>query len=1112
MGQCIGNFYHNTAYNASALDLTIGWSTGQDNVWKTEYRPNGDNFSALTVRYPNLLRINSVTMLANGLKGNMTNEHALTATEYSVSHLNGETYVTISGVTKDYMSSFSATGFGYRISFDMINPTAASNGYMPNFLSTLSYDNYPTSAAPVRFNRNSVSSNIAANGGMFNYPYQYAITPIPVNAVPVSTLAEWTVRITNQSAFAATDPNLPNSWLAVECPVGVVPQELRVASTNTPVPASFVQYASGAVNKYWIKTGTVTANPVADYILSCTYTVCTGTPELTLKYGMSKVAYPANPDDGYSNYGSQGKLAGVVSTKISYTPPVIKFAGRLSHRTNAANSTNMFCDSVRFEGEYSNGLATSVGHLQLRVPLPAGTSYYSGYTPQVKFGNGAWVNAASVNESPGELLITLDDSKELLAFGSPDNGDKAWVRYALHISCGIENKTQFPVEFIGHSGCGNRTSEHTVDVAPIEIYGLSPPPDYWSVNLSLTPNASAPYIYTSGSTPTNGEISLSGEYILTGTPATNVIAIIDLPPNLRMISHSGDLSFIQDGTSLIADLPSSGGTGTTSSFQNIRLVPENPAEWTEDSVTIYIRTGKKFNMTCNSQTCVMMDRITIDSIKFALQKLDIQFSSSIKAVSNYADPGVEHVVIDGWLVNKGVSSNFDANILNLDLWYRNGASWQPVAGAVGLQASNIIYGDSAAFRITADVPPDMNICDMAVILRKNNTAGNSKNPWLADSISIAVPTPEYQILSQPAPICQMAVNTSIGEKFITGYTYQWSPATYLSGGGNGSPLNFTYDYRTNPLPDGGVLQYLVAVSRPNGCTSVDTVFVTLKGIPAVQPVDDTVICHGSGLTVAFEDNTGDGSLPTYFSWVVEAVEGDFSVTGLPSAGTGNISVSSLVNATGASIVAKCIVTPRKDGCNGVADTFNIKILPSSILDYPDIRLNVCPGTTVNLSKYIDTVEYPSIVWNSVSGMPISSTGEVVINNSHTPGVATFTYAATNYCVTTALSRKVYLRILSGNMRLQRSTVTVCYRNAEALQINQIFGIEAGGTFSYAADDGSNLTSYIRKSSSYGGAETMNGRAIYENTSARQVTVTYTPAAGSCLDGRIFTVTIILTDV
>jgi hypothetical protein len=405
----------------------------------------------------------------------------------------------------------------------------------------------------------------------------------------------------------------------------------------------------------------------------------------------------------------------------------------------------------------------------------------------------------------------------------------------------------------------------------------------------------------------------------------------------------------------------------------------------------------------------------------------------------------------------------------------------------------------------------MNVCDMAVVLRKNNTAGNSKNPWLADSVSIVVPTPAYEITSQPVPICQMAVNTPIGENAITGYSYQWNPSTYLSAA-NTTPTNFTYDYLSSPLPDGGVLQYLVIITRPNGCTSVDTVFVPLKGIPDVQAVDDTIICHGGGLSVCFEDNTGSGVPVTEFNWIVEDVTtGAIAETGLPVSGTGDINVSSLVNSTGASIVARCIVTPRKDGCDGVADTFNITVLPSSILNYPDIRLSACRGTTVNLSKYIDTVEFPTIVWHSTSVISVSPSGEVVINGSLHPGVATFTYEVTNRCISTALVRKTYLQILSNNIHWRRDTIiTVCYEKAAALQINQIFGIESGGTFSYVADDGSDITPYIKESSTYGGAITMNGKAIYENTSARKVTITYEP--GNCLAGRKFTITIILSDV
>jgi hypothetical protein len=1122
---CIDNFYHYSTYNTSALNFTISWSTGQADVWGSEYRPNGDNFSDLIVRYPNLIRINSVTaMVSATIKGNMTNRILTPSRDYSVLHSGGATYLTIKkDVIKNWMSSTSMMGFGYSINFDMINPTAAylrsdlSNIYAYSY--SLSFDNYPTSAAPRRDSFTDAFGSFQANGGMFDYPYKYELTPIPANATPTGARAEWTVRITNQSAFIASNHELPHSWLAVECPPGVVPVELRDA-TNTPVAASFEQYASGAVDKYWIKTGTIAANPTADYILSCTYSICTGTPQLTLKYGMSKVDYPTNPDDGYSNYGSQGKLAGVVSTSISYTPPEIKFAGHLSHYSNAANNTNKFCDSVRFEGEYSNGLATNVRNLQLRVTMPPGTSYYPAYTPEVKFGNGSWANVESVDESiSGELLITLDDSKELLAFGSPNNGDRAYVRYALKISCGVENGMQFPAEFIGHSGCGTAVSEHRVDVAPLKIFGLSPPPEYWSQNLSLTPaDASAPYIYTGNTTPVNGGMKLSGRYLLTGSAENNVIAIIDLPPNLKMTGqdNNSDLSFTQDGSSLIADLPGDGNSGTPYDFWNIRLVPENPEQWTEDSVTIYIRTGKKFNMTCDSETCVMTDKETIDSVKFAFKKLDIRFSDSIAARSRLSSSNTEeHVEIKGWLVNDELTATFNslfnAGELAMELWYSDGTSYTPTgATATGLTVNSINHRDSTQFTVEADIPYTENVCSLLLVLR--SVGAGASNPYISDSVAIVVPSPRYEITSQPSPVCQMALNTSIGESAITGYSYQWTPATYLSAGGVGTPLNFNYDYRTSPLPDGGVLQYLVSVDRPQGCNSVDTVFVRLKGIPAVEPVADIVVCPGNGLAVNFEDNTGSGVPVTEFHWTVEAVTGDISGTGLPNAGTGNINVPSLVNATGASIVAKSIVKPEKDGCYGLADTFDIKILPASILNYPDIRLNVCPGTTVNLSKYIDTVEYPNIVWKNVSGLPVSAAGEVVIAESSQAGTATFTYEATNRCVVTPLVRKVYLRILSDDVRWQRNTVTICHEKAEALQINQIFGIEAGGTFDYVADDGSDISTYIKTSSTYGGAITMDGKAIYKETSVRQVTITYTPDNNSCLAGTIFTIKIILTDV
>jgi hypothetical protein len=100
---------------------------------------------------------------------------------------------------------------------------------------------------------------------------------------------------------------------------------------------------------------------------------------------------------------------------------------------------------------------------------------------------------------------------------------------------------------------------------------------------------------------------------------------------------------------------------------------------------------------------------------------------------------------------------------------------------------------------------------------------------------------------------------------------------------------------------------------------------------------------------------------------------------------------------------------------------------------------------------------------------------------------------------------------------------MCYERAEAIHVNQIFGIEAGGSFTYSGDGG-DITPYITESKSplspYYGAVVIDGKALYKDSSipyydnakkTKRITITYTPAAGSCLAGRTFTTTIILTE-
>jgi hypothetical protein len=181
--------------------------------------------------------------------------------------------------------------------------------------------------------------------------------------------------------------------------------------------------------------------------------------------------------------------------------------------------------------------------------------------------------------------------------------------------------------------------------------------------------------------------------------------------------------------------------------------------------------------------------------------------------------------------------------------------------------------------------------------------------------------------------------------------------------------------------------------------------------------------------------------------------------------------------------------------------------------------------SINLSKYVDTLDlasgYPQ--WTSLSGIPIgASDGVISANRLGSRGTYTFTYTVSNPCTTNDITRKVYVEVLQpGRMRPLRDTIVICSDNAEAVNINQIFGIDAGGSWEYHSWTVKDVDAYvtISHSSKYDGAVVMNGKAIYQSSITsynyhglvtKKVAFTYTPGANSCLKGKSYTVVIILT--
>jgi hypothetical protein len=302
----------------------------------------------------------------------------------------------------------------------------------------------------------------------------------------------------------------------------------------------------------------------------------------------------------------------------------------------------------------------------------------------------------------------------------------------------------------------------------------------------------------------------------------------------------------------------------------------------------------------------------------------------------------------------------------------------------------------------------------------------------------------------------------------------------------------------------------------------------------------TVYAALNGGTVAANQTICNGITPTALSSSAAASGGNGTITYQWQSSTNNgLTWNDIIGETSetyTSTNALTTTTQYKRNATNTCGTESSNVITVTVNDppqynYPDLRIRVCPdaGTSINLSKYVDTLDlttgYPQ--WKSLSGIPIgASDGVISANSLGSRGTYTFTYTVSNPCRTSDITRKVYLDVLNaGKMRYLRDTTVIeilCSDNAEAVNINQIFGIDAGfddNVWSYYSKDPNDVNDYvtISKSSMYYGAVVMNGKAIYydssigniSGTNNKKVVFTYTTKSDSCFGGKSYTVVIIL---
>ena len=224
------------------------------------------------------------------------------------------------------------------------------------------------------------------------------------------------------------------------------------------------------------------------------------------------------------------------------------------------------------------------------------------------------------------------------------------------------------------------------------------------------------------------------------------------------------------------------------------------------------------------------------------------------------------------------------------------------------------------------------------------------------------------IYIKPKPLVTLNNDTGFCKGFTYslnatgGGSYQWSPATWLSGNGISNPT---------ATPD-TTTQYYVTVTGANGCATVDSVKLTVYKIPTVSTRPDTSFCKGGGtvLNTLVSNYTG-------ISW--------FPGNGLSSPNAVNPLASP--NDT-----TRYIVTATNGGCIA-KDTVNIYIKPK-----PLVTLNNDTGFCKGFTYSLNATGGGSYQWSPATWL----SGNGISNPTATPDTTTqyyVTVTGANGCAT-----------------------------------------------------------------------------------------------------------------
>jgi gliding motility-associated-like protein len=429
---------------------------------------------------------------------------------------------------------------------------------------------------------------------------------------------------------------------------------------------------------------------------------------------------------------------------------------------------------------------------------------------------------------------------------------------------------------------------------------------------------------------------------------------------------------------------------------------------------------------------------------------------------------------------------------------------------VGLALSSTVSGSTFSW-VAAD---SLNVAGESLVAQSgstitdvllNSTATNQLVTYtVTPTANGCVGTPQLVTVTvRPNPVLTNTTNQTIcsGATLaigltanIPGTTFSWSAAINNNVGGESTSIQSTgtiNDVLTNNTLLDQIVVYTVS-STLNGCSSNQTINVTVKPNPTLTSPSSLTICSGNAVNLALTSNLSG----TTFTWVASP---NTNVTGETTTTQSTASIPDVLTLTGnQSATVTYTVTPSLNSCIGAQQIVNVTIAPNPQMVSSN-SATICSGDIVNM-----------VLSSSLSGSAFSwsATDNPLVNGESTTAQTGGTI--TDQLVNTSATNQLVTYTITPNLNgclgaPQTVTVTVKPRPvmtivaADSICNNTAvnFALTAnvtGSTFSWQATsntlvNGESLTAQT--------APTITNILVNTTSDFQVVNYTVTPTANGC---------------